>query len=68
MVIWLRDKQFFLVFFFLAFVEYYLFLPGPITVPRYQMPALPLIVVMGALGCISLLKYLKVMFKKKMSD
>lgn len=68
MVIWLRDKQFFLFFFFLAFVEYYLFLPGPITVPRYQMPALPLIVVMGALGCISLLNYLKVMFKKKISD
>lgn len=26
---------------FLACVEYYLFLPGAITAPRYQLPALP---------------------------
>ncbi len=50
--IWLYEKKVFLFFFFLAFVEYYLLLPGPITVPRYHLPALPLIAVMGATGCI----------------
>ena len=50
--IWLCEKKIFLFFFFLAFVEYYLLLPGPITVPRYHLPALPLIAVMGATGCI----------------
>ncbi len=33
----------------LAFVEYYFFLPGAITVPRYQIPALPLMTVLAAL-------------------
>lgn len=28
---------------FLAFAEFYLFLPGPICAPRYQLPALPLL-------------------------
>ena len=34
----------------LAFIEYFLFLPGPITVPRYQLPALPLLTVLAALA------------------
>ena len=38
------------IFFFLAFVEYYLFLPGAITAPRYQIPALPFAVVLAAMG------------------
>ena len=33
---------------FLLFSEYYLFLPGPITAPRYQLPALPFLAVMAA--------------------
>ena len=33
---------------FLAFVEYYLFLPGAITAPRYQLPALPCLCVLAA--------------------
>lgn len=41
-----RDWYWVLVF--LAFVEYYFFLPGPIVAPRYQLPALPLIAVMAA--------------------
>lgn len=32
-----------------AFVSYYLFLPGAITAPRYQIPALPCICVLAAL-------------------
>ena len=34
---------------FLAFCEYYLFLPGAITAPRYQLPALPLLCTLA--GC-----------------
>ncbi len=33
----------------LAFVEYYLFLPGPITMPRYHLPALPFMCIMAAI-------------------
>lgn len=33
---------------FLAFAEYYFFLPGPITAPRYQLPALPILALMAA--------------------
>ncbi|MPN48545.1 hypothetical protein SDC9_196155 [bioreactor metagenome] len=36
------------VLLFLAFVEYYFFLPGPIAVPRYQLPALPFLALMAA--------------------
>ena len=34
---------------FLAFAEYYLLLPGAITAPRYQIPALPVLCVLAAL-------------------
>jgi 4-amino-4-deoxy-L-arabinose transferase-like glycosyltransferase len=63
--VWLFEKKIFLFFFFLAFAEYYLLLPGPITVPRYHLPALPLIAVMGATGCIICVKKLKA-FRKKL--
>ena len=33
----------------LAFAEYYLLLPGTITAPRYQLPALPVLCVLAAL-------------------
>jgi hypothetical protein len=46
---WLLARQWFLGFFFLAFVVYYLLLPGPIVMPRYQLPALPLMTVMAAI-------------------
>ena len=35
-------KRWFLWLLFLGFAEFYLFLPGPICAPRYQLPALPL--------------------------
>ena len=44
---------------FLAFVEYYLFLPGAITAPRYQIPALPLISVLAAEGLLAALDFLR---------
>ena len=53
---WIARKQVFMVFLFLAFVEYFLFLPGPITVPRYQLPALPLLAVMAAMVMVSLIQ------------
>ena len=46
---WVFQKQWFLIFTALAFIEYYLFLPGPITMPRYQLPALPMMCVMAAM-------------------
>ena len=51
---WFITRQWFLVFTSLAFIEYFLFLPGPITMPRYHLPALPFICVMSAyfLTCI----------------
>lgn len=65
--IWLWEKNIFLIFFFLAFAEYYLLLPGPITVPRYHLPALPLIAVMGATGCIFCAGKLRSALKNKKS-
>ena len=36
-------KNIFLILLFLAMAEYYIFLPGSMTVPRYLLPALPLL-------------------------
>jgi dolichol-phosphate mannosyltransferase len=46
---WIVTKHWFLVFTSLAFVEYFLFIPGPIAMPRYHLPALPMICVMAAI-------------------
>jgi len=43
----IRERWYALVV-FLAFAEYYLLLPGAITAPRYQIPALPMLCVMAA--------------------
>ena len=42
-------KEYMEIFIFGAFVYYYLFLPGAITAPRYQIPALPCLCVYCAL-------------------
>ena len=42
-------KYYMEIFIFGAFVSYYLFLPGAITAPRYQIPALPALTVNCAL-------------------
>lgn len=44
---------------FLAFAEYYLFLPGAITAPRYQIPALPMISILAAEGLLAALDLLR---------
>ena len=41
-------KRWYELIVFLAFAEYYLLLPGAITAPRYQIPALPVLCVMAA--------------------
>ena len=42
-------KRWYELLVFLAFAEYYLLLPGSITAPRYQIPALPALCVLAAL-------------------
>jgi len=51
------SKCWFELFVFLAFVEYYFFLPGAVTVPRYQLPALPCMCVFGAMILARFIKY-----------
>lgn len=47
--LWVVHKKWLYLYLFLACVVYYLFLPGPITMPRYQLPALPFICVMASI-------------------
>ena len=49
---------------FLAFAEYYLFLPGAITAPRYQIPALPFAVTLSAMGLFYLSEVISAYLKK----
>ncbi|OGV34230.1 MAG: hypothetical protein A2020_04395 [Lentisphaerae bacterium GWF2_45_14] len=55
----LWKRQWFMLLCFLAFVEFYLFVPGPINMPRYQLPALPLLCVFAAVYVFSIKKYLE---------
>ena len=52
-------KRFFLILLFLAFAEFYLFLPGPICAPRYQIPALPLMCAFAGLWLVFIFRKLK---------
>lgn len=47
---WVRERRWFWLLMFGAFVLYPLVLPGPMVEPRYQLPALPLMAVMAALA------------------
>ncbi len=49
-------KSFPELLFFLAFAEYYLFLPGAITAPRYQLPALPVLCTLAACAIESMIR------------
>lgn len=46
---WLGQGKWYLGLLFLGFVPYFLVLPGPIVMPRYHLPALPMLSVMAAL-------------------
>ena len=48
-------KYYFELLILLAFGEYYLFLPGAITAPRYQLPALPVLCTLGGCAIISMI-------------
>jgi glycosyltransferase involved in cell wall biosynthesis len=56
---WIVQRKWFLFFVFLAFVEYFLLLPGPISMPRYHLPALPFICVMAGMSICWLLNLRK---------
>ncbi len=45
---WIVRRRWRLLVLFLLFVPYYLLVPGPQAVPRFQIPALPLLCVMAA--------------------
>ncbi len=49
LVVWLWRRQWYLAWLFMGFVAYFLVLPGPIVMPRYHLPALPMMCVMAAL-------------------
>ena len=58
-------QKFLEILIFLAFVEYYLFLPGAITAPRYQIPALPFAVTLAATGLFYLWEIISRILKKQ---
>jgi 4-amino-4-deoxy-L-arabinose transferase-like glycosyltransferase len=58
LIICVKNGDWFYLLMVAAFVFYYLILPGPITMPRYHLPALPLLVTFGAEGTLMLFRYL----------
>jgi len=56
---WFIDKNWFLLWTFLAFIVYYLVTPGPLVMPRYQLPALPMMCFMAGLGINWIFDYYK---------
>jgi hypothetical protein len=46
---WVRKRQAVFPGFFIVYVLYFLSIPGPMTLPRYHLPALPFICVMAGL-------------------
>ena len=48
LAVWIRRFRVYLALVFLAFVGYYVLIPGPVAMPRYQLPALPMMCVMAA--------------------
>ena len=59
-------KEYYLeILLFLAFAEYYFFLPGAITAPRYQIPALPIITVLAAIAIVKLVNWVKSKLAKR---
>jgi len=47
---WLAQRRWIELLFFLAFAVYYLLLPGPVTLPRYREPAMPMMILTAAAG------------------
>ena len=54
------DRRHFLYFLILLLLAgYYLFMPGPIAIPRYQLPALPFVCVAAAFGLFQFFRILR---------
>ena len=53
--LWRLRDHWFDVLVLLAFAEYYFFLPGAITAPRYQIPALPCLSALAAAALVKLI-------------
>lgn len=63
--LWNFKEKWFYLLLFLAFAEFYLFLPGPICAPRYQLPALPLMCAFAAFVLFKCFDMLKQLLQKK---
>lgn len=59
---WMLAKNWIMFFVFLACIEFYLFAPGPITMPRYQLPALITMCVMASMFANQIIK--KIMWRR----
>jgi 4-amino-4-deoxy-L-arabinose transferase-like glycosyltransferase len=49
-LLYVRDRDWFMLLCLLLFIEFYLFVPGPVAMPRYHLPALPLICLVAGAG------------------
>lgn len=58
-------RRWYLLLLFLAFAEFYLFLPGPICAPRYQIPALPVMCAFAGAAVILFKNRISSSFKTK---
>ena len=61
----LDRRHFLYLLILLLLAGYYLFMPGPIAIPRYQLPALPFVCVAAAFG---LLQFFRIVRKKSLSS
>lgn len=50
LVAWARGRRIFFLFLFGGFVLFFIVLPGPMIMPRYHLPALPLLCAMAGAG------------------
>ncbi|MFT5129844.1 MAG: dolichol-phosphate mannosyltransferase [Rhodothermales bacterium] len=48
-LLWIRQREWYLLLMMLAFVAYYLVIAGPVAMPRHQLPALPCMCTMAAI-------------------
>ena len=58
-------QHYYELFLFLAFAEYYFFLPGAITAPRYQIPALPVITVFASCGLLMTYDFVQKFYRQQ---
>ena len=49
------QRKWFMFFVFLAFFEYYVFIPGPVSMPRYHLPSLVLLCIFAGMGLVGTL-------------